>query len=138
MAAVDGFEAQGSGHHGSIASWAARIDHDELPVVRGDLVHHARGCYATLVSFKERMRAAERLLVQRHAPPEQWERVLFWQFHDVLAGTCIEEVYDEAGAELTLLENELAAPVPGPGAAPSFVARHRLDETRPALAREPL
>ena len=138
LAAVDRFCADGVGRHGTIASWAETVSDEELPIVRGDLVHHARGCYATLISFKERMRNLERRLLQDHAPIESWEPLLFWQFHDVLAGSCIEEVYEEASIDLAMMERQLQAPVPGPNAAPTFIARHRIDEGRPVLARETL
>jgi hypothetical protein len=136
LATVDDLYARGIGTHGTIASWAARLDDRDLPVIAGDLVHHARGCYVTLVSFKERMRTLEERLVQRNAPTEQWQPLLFWQFHDVLAGTCIAEVYDEANLALGALEQQLAPPVPGPSNAKAYVARQRLDEGHPTLARE--
>ena len=138
LAAIDALAAGGAGRHGTIASWAANLHDDELPVVRGDLVHHARGCYATLLSFKERMRDLERRLLQCNAPIEAWEPLLFWQFHDVLAGSCIEEVYAEAMIDLAAVEQRFRAPVPGPNAAPTFIARHRVDEGRPILVRETL
>jgi len=138
LAAVDAFCALGTGRHGTIASWAETVRAADLPVVRGDLVHHARGCYATLVSFKERMRNLERRLMQRNAPIAMWEPLLFWQFHDVLAGSCIEHVYDEAAIDLAAVERQLEPPVPGPSVAPTFIARHRVDEGRPVLARETL
>lgn len=138
IAAADGLCAQGAGRHGTIASWAASVREEDLPVVRGDLVHHARGCYATLVSFKERMRKLERRLLQCNASIEVWEPLLFWQFHDVLAGSCIEEVYGEATVDLAGVEHQFRDPVPGPNVAPTFIARHRIDEGRPAVARETL
>jgi hypothetical protein len=138
LATVDAFCARGAGRHGTIGSWAASLRDDDLPVVRGDLVHHARGCYATLLSFKERMRRLERRLLQCAAPIEMWEPLLFWQFHDVLAGSSIEGVYDEAATDLAAVEQQLRSPVPGPNAAPTYIARHRVDEGRPALVRETL
>jgi hypothetical protein len=138
LAAIDTLSTGGVGRHGTIASWAERVSDDDLPIVRGDLVHHARGCYATLISFKERMRNLERRLLQHNAPIAVWEPLLFWQFHDVLAGSCIEEVYDEATIDLAAVERRLRAPVPGPNSAPTFIARHRIDQGRPVLARETL
>ncbi|MGO9876836.1 MAG: hypothetical protein ACLPVY_23935 [Acidimicrobiia bacterium] len=138
LSTVDGFCTRGTGRHGTIESWDAKVHDDDLPVIRGDLVHHARGCYATLVSFKERMRHLERQLLQRGAPIEMWEPLLFWQFHDVLAGSCIEGVYDEAAIDLGAVEQELRSPIPGPNAAPTFIARHRIDQGRPVLVRETL
>ena len=138
LAAADALCARGDARHGTIESWARRVRDDALPVVHGDLVHHARGCYATLLSFKERMRALECRLLQRGAPLEAWEPVLFWQFHDVLAGSCIEEVYDDANIDLATAEQALRDPVPGPNVAPTWIERHRVDEGRPVVARETL
>jgi Alpha mannosidase middle domain len=77
-------------------------------------------------------------LLQCGAPIESWEPLLFWQFHDVLAGSCIEEVYEEAELDLATVERQLQPPLPRPNAAPTFIARHRIDEGRPVLARETL
>lgn len=85
----------------------------ELPVVRGELQHHARGCYSAHGEGKQQNRRAERLLVQAealsvaaalqhgHAYPAQeyragWEKVLFNQFHDLLAGTALYTAYIES------------------------------------------
>ena len=84
----------------------------DFPVVRDELQHHARGCYAAVSEVKRRNRRSEMLLMtaekfatiaQRLCDtpyPQQdftrgWRRVLFNQFHDVLAGTSIKEAYDE-------------------------------------------
>lgn len=85
----------------------------DLPVVRGELQHHARGCYSAYGEGKQQNRRAERLLVQAetlsvaaavqhsHAYPSQeyraaWEKVLFNQFHDLLAGTALQKAYEES------------------------------------------
>jgi len=85
---------------------------DEFPVVRDELQHHARGCYTAVSEVKRRNRRSEMLLMtsekfaalaQRLCDlpyPQQdftrgWQRVLFSQFHDVLAGTSIREAYEE-------------------------------------------
>ena len=138
LATADELCARGDARHGSIASFAKTIDDGTLPVVQGHLIHHARGCYATLVSFKERMRSLERRLLQHDAPIDSWEPLLFWQFHDVLAGTSVADVYDEAVTDLAALERRLAPPVPGPTTVPTIVARQRVDEGRSVLARETL
>ena len=82
----------------------------DLPVVRGELQHHARGCYAAMGEVKALNRRAERGLVKAealavmaamdvpHEVPretlrEAWWRVLFNQFHDILAGTSVEPAY---------------------------------------------
>jgi hypothetical protein len=138
LAVADRMCTSGVARHGTIASWAEEIDDDALPVIHGDLIHHARGCYATMTSFKERMRHLERRLLQHGSALDQWEALLFWQFHDVLAGTCIADVYEEASADLVLVERSLSPPVPTLGPAPTLVTRHRVDEGRPVVARETL
>ncbi len=85
----------------------------ELPVVGGDLLHHASGCYAAHSGVKRWNRQAENRLVtaekwataagklcggrNRHEElTAAWKKVLFNQFHDILAGTSICEAYDDA------------------------------------------
>ena len=138
LAVADQLCSGGTARHGSIESWANEVRESELPVIHGDLAHHARGCYATLTSFKERMRSLERRLVQLDSPIERWEPLLFWQFHDVLAGTSVAEVYEEAIADLVAVDRSVAAPVPTLGTARTIVPRHRVDEGRPVVARETL
>jgi alpha-mannosidase len=90
-----------------------------LPVIRGDLGYVFRGCYSANAETKRQHRqaeqalfAAESLEVMRcghKADPgwlrEAWWRLLFNQFHDVLAGTCVASVQEETrnrfGAILT-------------------------------------
>lgn len=83
-----------------------------LPVVMGDLQHHASGCYAAHSGVKRWNRQAEQLLGAAEkwsavaaalglAPYPQdlayaWQGVLFNQFHDILAGTSLEAAYDDA------------------------------------------
>jgi alpha-mannosidase len=92
-----------------------------LPVVRGELQHHASGCYAAHSAVKRLNRRAENLLlsaekfsaIARHVTglpvgdelTRAWKSVLVNQFHDILAGTSIASVdrdvrdsYGEAGA----------------------------------------
>ncbi|MDQ3459520.1 MAG: alpha-mannosidase [Deinococcota bacterium] len=84
----------------------------ELPVVHRDLQHHASGCYAAHSGVKRWNRRAENLLMAaeklatvaarvtgqpyprdlEHA----WKGILFNQFHDILAGTSLEEAYEDA------------------------------------------
>lgn len=84
-----------------------------LPVVSGDLFHHSSGCYSVHSGVKQwnrmaenRLLAAEKLSVLaghfmgRSYPAKEykqaWKNVLFNQFHDILAGTCIESAYEDA------------------------------------------
>ena len=83
-----------------------------LPVVKGELQHHARGCYSANGEEKFLNRRAERSLVEAEAisvianlsaghtyPAEQyaeaWWKVLFCQFHDMMAGTSLYSDYQD-------------------------------------------
>ena len=78
----------------------------KLPVIRTELQHHSRGCYSAYGEGKYLNRRAERSLVQSEtialltaltadqayptAPfAESWWKVLFCQFHDLMAGTAL-------------------------------------------------
>ena len=84
-----------------------------LPAVRDELQHHARGCYSACSSIKmwDRRTAAALITAEKIASlayvlandrytmsafRESWKKVLFNQFHDLLAGTSVEEAYDDA------------------------------------------
>lgn len=84
-----------------------------LPVVHDELQHHASGCYAAHSGVKRWNRQAENALLRaekwsaiaaRTAGPSYpaaafdhaWKNVLFNQFHDIMAGTSLEEAYDDA------------------------------------------
>ena len=83
-----------------------------LPIVAGELQHHAKGCYAATSRVKRWNReaegalgTAERLATVAHLAVGQrypadlaraWKDVLFGQFHDILAGTAIASAYDDA------------------------------------------
>ena len=85
----------------------------DLPVIRGSLLHHASGCYAANSAVKRANRQGENallkaekfdMLAQRLTGSkgsadrlrEAWEKVLFNQFHDILAGCSIQDAYEEA------------------------------------------
>lgn len=85
----------------------------EMPVVSEDLQHHAAGCYSANNVIKSANRRAECELVraekldvlaniltgsQLHGKSIEnaWERVMFNQFHDILAGCSIKEAYEDA------------------------------------------
>jgi len=91
---------------------ATRTDY---PVVADDLQHHAVGCYTAVSEVKRQNRQCENLLLTserlsaiahfnfgRRFPRGEfafgWENVLFNQFHDILAGSSIRPVYDDANA----------------------------------------
>jgi alpha-mannosidase len=84
-----------------------------LPVIRTELQHHARGCYSAHGEIKQLNRRAERWLTKaetislaanlnhRHEYPARdyaaaWWKVLFNQFHDLMAGTALYNAYREA------------------------------------------
>jgi alpha-mannosidase len=84
----------------------------ELPVVRTELQHHARGCYSAYGEGKQLNHKAERSLGHaetlsmianldhNHLYPaddyrKAWWKVLFNQFHDVMAGTTLYVDYKD-------------------------------------------
>ena len=136
---------------------------DDFPVVRDELQHHAVGCYAAVSEVKRRNRRSEMLLMtaEKFASiahracalpyPQQdftrgWRRVLFNQFHDVLAGTSIKEAYEQdvypwydesdrlAGAALDKSLRTIGARIDTSGDKPALVVYNPLSWTR----REPL
>ncbi|GBF06144.1 alpha-mannosidase [Deinococcus aerius] len=87
-----------------------------VPVWTDELQHHAVGCYAAHSGVKRWNRQAELALVRAEklatlatavtglpypgADLERaWKRVLFNQFHDILAGSSIESAYEDARHE---------------------------------------
>jgi len=79
-----------------------------LPVIKDDLQHHAVGCYTAEWEIKKNNRLSEAALVTaekitsigskvwgakypRNEFSSAWQRVLFLQFHDSLAGTSLYE-----------------------------------------------
>lgn len=82
-----------------------------LPVVKGELQHHAVGCYSVLHRIKQELHRAEHRLVRARAVinamadgaepgvpdriEQAWQDVLFNQFHDTYGGTCIKSAYGE-------------------------------------------
>jgi alpha-mannosidase len=84
-----------------------------LPVIKGGLQHHARGCYSACGEQKYQNRRAERTTVEaesialliglqlRRTYPRAdfasgWWNILFNQFHDLLAGTALYSDYQDA------------------------------------------
>lgn len=83
-----------------------------LPVVRTELQHHSRGCYSAYGEGKFLNRRAERSLLETEAislvanlaanrtyPAQEyadsWWKLLFCQFHDMLAGTALYSDYQD-------------------------------------------
>ena len=87
---------------------------EQLPVVVGELQHHAIGCYSVVRDLKRESRRAESLLLQvEHLAGEEpgdtameepleeaWRTVLFNQFHDILCGSSLRSACTEALDEL--------------------------------------
>jgi len=88
-------------------------ENGSYPTIRGELQHHAPGCYTTHSGIKRWNRRAETLLATaekwsaiadslglRSYPHGEltraWKLLLFNQFHDTLAGTSIEPAYEDA------------------------------------------
>ncbi|HEY0376678.1 MAG TPA: glycoside hydrolase family 38 C-terminal domain-containing protein [Pyrinomonadaceae bacterium] len=88
-----------------------------LPVVRTELQHHSRGCYSAHGEIKQLNRRAERWLTEAetisvaanlshgHEYPAReyeaaWGKVLFNQFHDLMAGTAMLAAYRDARDQL--------------------------------------
>lgn len=84
-----------------------------MPVIEGDLQHHARGCYSAHAQTKMNNRRAEHILLtaekinvlsnilfQTEYPYKEflhaWKGVMFNQFHDILGGCSLKEAYDDA------------------------------------------
>jgi alpha-mannosidase len=84
-----------------------------LPVVQSDLEHHAVGCYTANSEIKKNNRTAEILLMtgEKFAAlgavvadlsypkgefAAAWKKILFQQFHDIMAGTALPEHYQVA------------------------------------------
>ena len=80
----------------------------DLPTVKEDLQHHAQGCYTAEIDIKKGNRQSEAALITAEKiaalgslgwganyPKKEfssaWQRVLFLQFHDSLAGTSLPE-----------------------------------------------
>ena len=98
---------------------------DSLKSVEDELQHHSTGCYTVhsdikrwnrilefQLLFAEKMAALAELKAGIPYPTEAlreaWHTLLFHQFHDILAGTSIPEVYDDAEKDLTQTLLDLA------------------------------
>lgn len=88
-------------------------ENENIPTVSEDLQHHASGCYSANSKIKMLNRRAENELVYAEKTDvmagvltgsklhtreiaEAWERVMFNQFHDILAGCSIKPAYIDA------------------------------------------
>ncbi len=90
----------------------------DLPVVEGELQHHASGCYAAHSGHQAleppgrkpapgrgKMGGSRTWTAVGQSYPgkelrQAWKNVLFNQFHDILAGTSMEAAYEDARSQL--------------------------------------
>ncbi|QPN57661.1 alpha-mannosidase [Synechococcus sp. CBW1107] len=97
--------------HGSLRDYLRRLEplHARLPVWRDELyLELHRGCATTRPDQKRHNRTLERLLREADLAtvllgdpghclePSGWRDLLFQQFHDILPGTSIPEVFEQA------------------------------------------
>ncbi len=95
--------------------YISETENDGIPTVNEDLQHHASGCYSANSKIKKLNRETENELIYaekidvlasvltgsrtKSAEIEKaWERVMFNQFHDILAGCSIKPAYNDAYA----------------------------------------
>ncbi|MBQ8407812.1 MAG: alpha-mannosidase [Clostridia bacterium] len=93
-----------------------------IPEYRGDLQHHAAGCYAAVHAIKSGIRRSECELIAaesysmlaRHLCgkkvrndrfAEAWQNVCFLHFHDIMDGCCIKEAYDDTAYMYGMAQN---------------------------------
>ncbi len=89
------------------------VKNAEMPTLEGDLKHHAPGCYSANSKVKFENRRSECELVSAEIYDtlaglivgggfhngefeKAWQRVMFNQFHDIIAGCCIKDAYIDA------------------------------------------
>lgn len=101
---------------------------ESLPVIRGELLHHARGCYVANTRLKRLHRQSERELqtaeYMQHImdgtaltdpgrvplpPPkelqEAWWTLCFNEFHDILPGSSIPAAYEQVGDDIGMVRH---------------------------------
>lgn len=115
-------------HYATVDEFFAEQGVENLPIVKGDLQYHARGCYSANSTMKAYNRNAENAMIQAEIfsvlserlvdtkyPAKKykkaWKNILFNQFHDVLAGCAIEPAYADAsylyGETMSIAEQEI-------------------------------
>lgn len=99
-------------------------DKKEILTLKDELQYHARGCYSNLWWVKKKNRKLENLLLSTEKisvlgeylgltsyPQEEitssWKDLLFTQFHDIIGGVCIKEVYQKVKNIYGNIENIL-------------------------------
>jgi alpha-mannosidase len=85
---------------------AIAADIPSLPLVTGELQHHAIGCYTVHRAVKTGVRRGEHLLRQAEIVDltadltAAWRKVCFNQFHDTYGGTCLPTAYVQVADQL--------------------------------------
>lgn len=118
---IDNFIATAArGHevgYSSPADYFAAIDKSALPLWRGELQHHASGCYSTHSASKLKHRATENALQRMeklsvlsgaltgHTPnapfvQQAWHNLLFNEFHDIMGGCSAQDVLETVVVQL--------------------------------------
>lgn len=89
------------------------VNKENIPTVKDELAHHARGCYSLGAFIKlnnrkceQNLLAAEKFSVMaeklcgmeypRKKLNKAWKNLMFNQFHDILAGCTIKSAYEDA------------------------------------------
>lgn len=85
------------------------------PLVKGELQHHAIGCYSAHREVKRLVKTAEELLTQADAAvatdrslrtttaaarQQAWDWACFGAFHDTIGGTCLPSAYPQVNWQL--------------------------------------
>lgn len=111
--------------HGSLLPYGTPMDYFHLlekekvalPVWKGELQHHASGCYSTHSASKLLHRKAENAMLrmeklgvlshcltghqlQKAFTDQAWKTLLFNEFHDIMGGCCLAEALEEAQQQL--------------------------------------
>lgn len=116
--------------YSTVGTYFDKVRSADLPVITGELQHHARGCYTAETSVKKANRkceqnllAAERFctmakeLVGAKYPAKKlnkaWKNLLFAQFHDIMGGCCVKSAYADTGyllgETMSITEQEINA-----------------------------
>lgn len=99
--------------YSDVSDFFSDVENNTLHEYRGDLQHHASGCYSAVSEIKNDIRRAETSLIAAESynalaaklcgKPyktdrfhEAWDNVCFCHFHDSMDGCSIKEVYDDS------------------------------------------
>jgi len=102
-------------NYGDPDAYFESLEGVSLPVWKGELQHHASGCYSTFADSKMQLRKTENKLLSAETfsvlaekltglgiqdLSRAWKTVLFNEFHDLLGGCSIKEALDEMITDL--------------------------------------